>query len=82
MKDTFITSATLVLTSLVLSLFGQSALAHEGHHAGGAATGIWHMLTQPDHWLLLFGLVAIMTLGISVARVRTRRKTAAVRSKQ
>ena len=82
MKHLFITSATVVLTSLVLSLFGQSALAHEGHHTGGAVTGFWHLLTQPDHWLLLFGLVAIMTLGINAARVRTRRKTAAMRSKQ
>ena len=80
MTNTLFNTITLAFSSLALLLLGQPALAHEGHHSGGAANGVWHLLTQPDHWLLLFGLIATGLVVHTLVRLRNRRKAAAVRS--
>lgn len=63
-------------TGLVAVLLAPAALAHPGHdvHASfGLADGLLHLLSEPDHVVLLvFAVVA----GVVAARARRARRSA------
>lgn len=56
----------LTLIALV-TVFSSWAHAHEGSHGAGLMANVWHMLSQPDHWLLLAGLVAVAVVATKLA---------------
>jgi len=63
-------------TVAALSIAAQTAQAHEGAHSANLMANIWHMLSQPDHWLLLAGFVAVTTITVTVARKSLSKKKA------
>ncbi len=50
-----------------LTLLPSAALAHPGDHR---ASGLWHLLTEPDHLAMLAGVVAV--LGYAVWKIWSR----------
>ncbi len=74
MKTSVIANQVAALSGVVLVMGGSLAEAHEGHHEGDLANGIWHLLTQPDHWILLAGLVGTGVLVAAALRRRSSRK--------
>lgn len=49
--------------ALALTLLPSAALAHPGDHD---ATGLWHLLTEPDHLAMI--AVAVAALGYALYR--------------
>ncbi len=52
------------------TVFSSWAHAHEGSHGAGLLANIWHTLSQPDHWLLLAGLVALAAVATKLTGLR------------
>ncbi|TDY00061.1 HupE/UreJ family protein [Thiohalophilus thiocyanatoxydans] len=61
MRQRTIKQSLLTTTGLLVSAISH---AHpSGEHPQGLATGLWHLLTQPDHLLMLFaGVVLVVYL--------------------
>lgn len=49
----------------LLAVASGAAQAHEGAHAPGLLANLWHLLSEPSHWLLLAVMVAVGSLGVS-----------------
>jgi hypothetical protein len=63
----------LATAALPLSASAGAALAHPGHDTSpqfGLIDGLLHMLTQPDHLLMLAGAIAVALAGVRVLRTR------------
>lgn len=52
---------------LPLLLLPTAAFAHTGDHG---ASGIFHLLTEPDHLLLVAAIVAAAVFGLHKLRIR------------
>lgn len=62
------------LFSLVVpATIATDALAHNGHHSPGLLHNLWHLLTQPDHLVVLAALAVPVALA---ALWRQKRKSA------
>jgi hydrogenase/urease accessory protein HupE len=45
-----------------------TAFAHPGHGSPGATTTLTHLLTEPDHVLMLFAALAVGVIAVFRAR--------------
>jgi hydrogenase/urease accessory protein HupE len=50
-----------------VTLLPSAALAHPGDHH---TTGLWHVLTEPDHLAMIAAVVAV--LGYAVYKLKSR----------
>ncbi len=48
-----------------IALLSPWVSAHDGGHASGLWLSLWHLFTEPDHWLLLAQL-AIIAVGLTI----------------
>jgi hydrogenase/urease accessory protein HupE len=57
-------------TALLALLATSAAHAHEGYHPPGLTASLWHLLSQPDHWL---GLSLVVAVAVAAGAIRRRR---------
>ena len=60
-----------ISSAITLSLVSSTALAHPGAHSGSAFSGLQHVMSHPDHWLVAVGL---LTAAVALATRLPRRK--------
>ena len=58
MKTAFVTTAALVPTG---------AMAHAGQHTGSLLQTVIHFASQPDHWLAM-GVIGAVLTGLALSR--------------
>ncbi|WP_317930512.1 hypothetical protein [Halioxenophilus sp. WMMB6] len=57
-----------------LALLPGVAMAHSGAHAPGLLPNLQHLLTQPDHWLLLLAFTAPIVLFAATRKSRPAKR--------
>lgn len=60
-----------LIASLLLISMGTQA--HDGHHEPGLWLSLWHLLSEPSHWVLLAMVVAASAAGVYGLRARNRK---------